>query len=104
MENNKLIKSINLEVHPKNSKKKLTWYEAKKYCKELGEGWRLPTIGEMFYLYEAKIVTRLRCWSSTDGHTYEQKFTFAFGQGYIYSVHMYSDYSAFALAVRDITE
>lgn len=31
----------------KTADKKMTWEEAKKWCEEQGEGWRMPTIEEL---------------------------------------------------------
>ena len=30
----------------------VTWYNAKRECKELGKGWRLPTKGELEKIYD----------------------------------------------------
>ena len=35
-----------LEWHP-DTKKNVTWDEAKAYCESLGDGWRMPTIQEL---------------------------------------------------------
>ena len=47
------IKIGNLEVMTEDLGK-MTWDEAKKACKNLGDGWRLPTKDELNVLYENK--------------------------------------------------
>ena len=37
------------------SKKSLTWEEAKKWCEEKGDGWRMPTRMELLEAYENKV-------------------------------------------------
>ena len=63
-----LSKQINIEIHPEE--KEGTWDEAVQYCKSLGEGWRLPTIQELWYIYEEKELKKefssASYWSSTD--------------------------------------
>jgi len=48
-----IIKIDNLEVMTEDLGK-MTWDEAKKACKNLGDGWRLPTKDELNLLYENK--------------------------------------------------
>jgi len=48
------IKIGNLEVMTEDLGKMMTWDEAKKACKNLGDGWRLPTKDELNLLYENK--------------------------------------------------
>ena len=48
-----IIKIDNLEVMTEDLGK-MTWDEAKKACKNLGDGWRLPTKDELNVLYENK--------------------------------------------------
>ena len=56
-------------VHPKELEK-MTWEEAKKACKQLGKGWRLPTRIELLLMYENKDMVggfaNLYYWSSTE--------------------------------------
>lgn len=98
----RLTRSINIEIHPERCKSKLTFNEAVQYCKGLGEGWRLPTISEMFYLYEDKIITGRRYWSNTKGTRYDEGWTFRCSDSSAYSRYLFDKY--FVLAVRDITE
>lgn len=94
-----LTRSINIEIHPERCESELTWDEAVQYCKGLGEGWRLPTISEMFYLYEDKIITGGEYWSSTESGYYGAWY-FYFGNG---TADYYSKYNAnYVRAVRDI--
>jgi len=48
----------------------VTWYEAKKECKELGKGWRLPTKYELDKMYDNKDLIgnfiNTNYWSSTE--------------------------------------
>ena len=41
------------------SEKELTWKEAKEWCKQQGDGWRMPTRIELLQAYEDN-------WSSTE--------------------------------------
>jgi len=48
----------------------VTWYDAKKECKELGKGWRLPTKYELDKMYDNKDLIgnfiNTNYWSSTE--------------------------------------
>ena len=44
----------NIEVAQFDFPKKMIWYEAKKACADLGNGWRLPTIDENNFIYNNK--------------------------------------------------
>jgi hypothetical protein len=48
----------------------VTWYNAKRECKELGKGWRLPTKEELDKMYDNKDLignfVNTNYWSSTD--------------------------------------
>jgi len=52
----------------KTCDKELNWEEAKKWCEEQGEGWRLPTRQELLKAYEQKMsgFTTNFYWSSTE--------------------------------------
>ena len=41
-----------IEVAEKDFDKLMTWFEAKKACEELGEGWRLPTKDEIIVIFK----------------------------------------------------
>ena len=49
-----------------DAEKKLLWNEAKAWCKELGEGWRLPSVDEATVLYNALSVVNNTLASTTD--------------------------------------
>ncbi len=81
------IKIGNLEVMTEDLGK-MTWDEAKKACKNLGDGWRLPTKDELNLLYENKEkiggFARDYYWSSTEygfPSAWEQDFNFGFSSG-----------------------
>jgi len=48
----------------------VTWYNAKRECKELGKGWRLPTKDELDKIYNSKDLIgnffNTNYWSSTE--------------------------------------
>lgn len=96
-----LSRSINIEIHPDKSETQLNWNQAQEYCKSLGEGWRLPTISEMFYLYEDKIITENYYWSSSENDALTAWcFNFVNGVAYYYYDSKYSTY--YVRAVKDI--
>ena len=78
----KPIRIGNLEVAQHDFPKEMTWYDAKKACTDLGNGWRLPTKDELNLLYinKDKIggFPNFGCWSST-----EFSNDFAWGQYFI---------------------
>jgi hypothetical protein len=47
----------NLEWQSEVPDKKFTWEEAKEYAASLGEGWRLPTVHELFSLVDVSRVS-----------------------------------------------
>jgi len=47
----KPIKIENLEVAQNDFPKEMNWYDAKKACTDLGNGWKLPTKDELNLLY-----------------------------------------------------
>ena len=63
----------------------VTWYNAKRECKELGKGWRLPTKEELDKLYNNKDLignfVNTNYWSSTEynsSYIWMQVFTHGF--------------------------
>jgi hypothetical protein len=59
-----------------------TWYNAKRECKELGKGWRLPTKDELNKMYDNKDLignfVNTNYWSSTEynsNYAWMQVFT-----------------------------
>lgn len=93
-------KNILFEIYPEESSKKMTWDKAVEYCKSLGEGWRLPTIAEMFYIYENKFITEDFYWSSSEGTT-GFAWYFNFTNGYA-SNFGYKKDAYYVRAVKDL--
>lgn len=63
-----LKREIHLEIHPEDFGK-MTWDEAITVVKKLGEGWRLPTITELYIINESNLKKRFNdkeYWSSTE--------------------------------------
>ena len=63
----------------------VTWYNAKRECKELGKGWRLPTKDELDKMYNNKDLignfVNTNYWSSTEynsSYIWMQVFTHGF--------------------------
>jgi uncharacterized protein DUF1566 len=48
----KLTKTMSIEVYHEDSPKLMTWIEADKWAKSIGDGWRLPTREELLFIYE----------------------------------------------------
>jgi len=94
-----LTRNINIEIHPEKSESKLTWDQAQEYCKSLGKGWRLPTISEMFYLYEDKIIKENYYWSSSEFAS-GSSWGFNFNVGA--AVNNHKNGPTYVRAVRDI--
>ena len=96
-----LSKQINIEIHP--DKKKLTWDEAVEYCKSIGEGWRLPTTQELWYIYEDKNLRKefndAYYWSSTE-KDYYSAWSFHFNYGFANGFNKAN--TNYVRAVRDI--
>src|SRR5690606_35212507 len=42
----------NLEIAGEDFPEKMGWGEAKQECQKMGDGWRLPTIDELFTIYD----------------------------------------------------
>lgn len=96
-----LSKQINIEIHAEE--KELMWDEAVVYCKSLGEGWRLPTIQELWHIFEdenlRKEFNREHYWSST-----ENNYDNAWRQYFFNGFQLFSNKFAYhyVRAVRDI--
>jgi hypothetical protein len=79
-------KHYHFELHPDNLGE-MTWDKAVEAVKNLGDGWRLPTIEECFMIYEDKLINDNSYWSSTEyANSYAWLFAFdngtAFNYGY----------------------
>ena len=59
----------NLEIYPNDFPSAMEWTDAKEACEALGDGWRLPTKGELNILYQNKDkiggFSNKNFWSST---------------------------------------
>lgn len=86
----KPIKIGNLEVAQNDFPKILIYFDAKKACEALGDGWRLPTKDELNTLYINKYkiggFTNDYYWSSSEGgYSYAWKQDFSFGGQFSHS-------------------
>jgi len=94
------IKIGNLEVMTEDLGD-MMWDEAKKACKNLGDGWRLPTKDELNLLYENKEkiggFANFYYWSSTeDGSNNAWRQDFNNG----YQIPNYKNFTLYVRAVR----
>lgn len=75
-------KHYHFELHPDNLGE-MTWDNAVKAVKKLGDGWRLPTIEECFMIYKDKLIDKDYYWSSSeDQGNYAWGFNFFIGCSY----------------------
>lgn len=85
----------------KTCDKELSWEDAKKWCEEQGEGWRLPTRIELLEAYEQKIdgFTTSFYWSST-----EYNSSLAWLQGFYDGIQsdVYKSNGLFVRCIRSI--
>lgn len=87
-----LQEGVNLTLEPEpDSKAPLTWAEAIEYCKNKGEGWRVPTAAEMVYFYITKPV--IDQWSAFNASAYWTA-TIATGTDVVY-INMSSGYMSY---------
>ena len=95
----KTIKIGNLEVAGKDFPKEMKWEDAKKACRNLGSGWRLPTKEELNTLYLNKdkigVFANNIYWSSTEDEndnnyvwhqSFDNGFQYGTGKGATYYV------------------
>jgi hypothetical protein len=98
------VPEIGLEVMTEDLNKiTMGWYEAKKACDSLGNGWRLPSIDELEKIYSFKNeigdFQKRFYWSSTDyGNGYAWSFTFHIGN----AINNYKLNSYYVRAVRTL--
>jgi hypothetical protein len=85
----KPIRVGNLLVAQNDFANRMNWYDAKKVCSALGDGWRLPTLPELYFLYQNRVkiggFAKYSYWSSTSSDKYSawiQGFTNG-GQGHV---------------------
>ena len=64
------VGNLNFLVAQNDFPIKMNWEDAKKACKALGDGWRLPDRSELNYIYQNKVAiggfTNFKYWSSTE--------------------------------------
>jgi hypothetical protein len=85
----------------KTCDKELNWEDAKKWCEEQGEGWRLPTRLELLEAYEQKVsgfATSLY-WSSTENGSSSAWYE-NFSNGY--QDDDYKDFGFYVRCIRSI--
>lgn len=64
----------------------MTWEDAMKYAKSLGDGWRLPTRGELINAYKNDVIgfQKNSYWSlNTYAHNNNNAWTFYFNVGFV---------------------
>ena len=62
---------MKLEWEKNPSRERMSWYDANDYTKDLGRGWRLPTIEELKQAYNDKIEFKFsHYWSSSSSVGY----------------------------------
>lgn len=95
-------RSFEFEIHP-DELGKMTWHEAVEKVKELGDGWRLPTITELQIIWDSEhkdLFKKEWHWSSSESSSYNAwKFDFYYGDTG-YSV---KDFEYYVRAVRDLS-
>jgi hypothetical protein len=95
-------KHYHFELHP-DDLGKMTWDEAIKAVEKLGNGWRLPTIEELFMIYKNKLINNntKSYWSSTEyANGYAWNFYFLTGTANYY----FNNFKvAYVRAVRDLS-
>lgn len=96
-------RDFNFEIHP-DELGKMTWHEAVEKVKELGDGWRLPTLTELKLIWDSEhkdLFQKEWYWSSSEGYfNYAWLFYFDFGSAYDGNN---KNYNYYVRAVRDLT-
>lgn len=95
-------REFNFEIHP-DELGKMTWDEAVEKVKELGDGWRLPTITELQLIWESEhkdLFQKESYWSSSEYNS-SKAWLFTFYDGYTSYSGKVNDY--YVRAVRDLT-
>ena len=98
------IKPHKFEVYPRDAELKLEHDSASKYCKGLGDGWRLPERNEQSEMYKHKESLGLEdtaYWSSAESNS-SYAWYFNFNDGYSYASH--ESYAYRVRAVRTIKD
>jgi hypothetical protein len=91
-------KHYHFELHLDNLGE-MTWNKAVEVVKNLGDGWRLPTIEECFMIYEDKLINGNHYWCSTQ-YDNLNTWNFNFFNGFAYSSN--KDSTLYVRAVRDL--
>jgi hypothetical protein len=96
-------RDFNFEIHS-DELGKMTWDEALEKVKELGDGWRLPTINEIQLIWESdykELLKKESYWSSSEYYSVNA-WRFVFGNGgTYYGSNKFSNY--YVRAVRTLT-
>lgn len=97
----------NLEIYPNDFPSAMEWTDAKEACEALGDGWRLPTKGELNILYQNRKniggFDIVNYWSSTEfAYMYAWKQNFLTGIPYFKRNTGRHRYSYNVRAVRTI--
>lgn len=95
-------KDFNFEIHP-DELGKMTWDEAVEKVKELGDGWRLPTITELQIILDSEhkdLFKKESYWSSLETSC-SCAWLFAFYLGS--TSNILKDFNYYVRAVRDLT-
>ena len=95
-------RDFNFEIHS-DELGQMTWSEALKKVKELGDGWRLPTINELQLIWESdykELLKKESYWSSSEYNSgLAWGFSFYDGNAYDDDKNTYS----YVRAVRTLT-
>jgi hypothetical protein len=93
---------LNIEWGPE-APRPMSWQEAIDWCKSMGDGWRLPTIGELRIAWEQNVegFASSSYWSSSEGNS-NNAWSQYFGSGYQYDGNKDDDVRV--RACRDVAE
>jgi hypothetical protein len=91
-------KHYHFELYP-DSLGEMTWDNAVKAVKNLGNGWRLPTIEECFMIYKDNLIDEDYYWSSSE---YDSSLAWGFYFSSGLANFNYKDNTNYVRAVRDL--
>jgi len=89
---NNLENRLVFEIYPEDAPNRMSWYDGVEYCKNLGNGWRLPTKEELNLMYIELCKKGLGgfdsdyYWSSS-----EEGFATAWGQNISHGMQLYGN-------------
>lgn len=97
-----LKQQFNFEIYP-DELGKMTWYESVVVVKNLGDGWRLPTILELHLIYNNELKDKFQIdncyWSSSEINSEKAWiFNFNYGGTDYYGKYLYQ----FIRPIRDL--